>query len=121
MTTSKTTPPRRTATAVLNPEDWVPVIAWLNAHKKDQSQQPGLFIEDQALPGIRQKTRKARLTNPQSEMRLRLRKHETTALLAQMRFWECAMDELAPRFRENAPAWAHFACLADSIEDALNR
>ena len=66
-------------------------------------------------------TRKARLTNPQSEMRLRLRKHETTALLAQMRFWETAMDELARRFRENAPVPGHFACMASSIEDALNQ
>ena len=119
MKASTNTPLRRTARAILNPDEWVPAAAWLQSHPEDRSQ-PGLFIDDDALPGIRQLLRKARLTNQQSNMTLRLRNPDMQALLEQLRFWEAAMDELAPRFRENAPRSGHFACLAESVQAALD-
>ncbi len=117
MTNAPHVPTRKTTDAVISPESWRPVSAWLKQHRRSP-EAPGLMIDDEALPGVNQLLRKSRQA-PSEDLRLRLAHDDMEALAGQCRFWESCMDELRPRFRQNAPGEECFQEMALDIEAAL--
>lgn len=116
--TAKNTQPRKTTEAMLNPEDWEPIAAWLKKHNASRSAL-GMFVRPEATAGLTQLLRKAARAEQGREITIRLRNDQMDALWEQMRFWTNFQDELRREFQRDMPNWRYFHCLADQIGGAL--
>lgn len=102
-------------------EQWAPIHQWIySCHEIDPSHQPPyLFIDDEAQNPIAALNRRCDHTAPdRPQLRIRLPIAELPPLIAQLRFWDAAFDEIPRRFRECLPTGCDFASAAFCIEDA---
>ena len=79
---------------------------------------PYLFIGDDAEPGLHIFTRRANRTLLHENLKLRIPLQHLPPLARQLRFWEAAIDELKPQFRNIAPPSAFFQIVAFELETA---
>ena len=112
---------RKTTDVTIINEDWSPVSSWINSCRRiDPLQKPPyLFIDDDAEPGFDLFMRRAQHTPLYEDLKLRMPHQQMAALARQLRFWESAIDELKPQFRNIAPPSAFFQIIAFELEIAL--
>ena len=110
----------RTITARINPDDWHPISEWLHRHRAGQAPL-GMHINGEAQPGLGQMIRKTRRAGPLKDITIRLPSREMERLHQQILFWSCCIDELRPEFRQDAPRWEYFHCMAYDIEYAIQQ
>ena len=109
----------KTTEAILNPDEWDPIAAWLRRHNVLAAPR-GMFADQEALPGLAQMLRKAARSRVTEDITIRLSNDQMRALWQQIQFWSCCQEELRREFRRDMPRWQYFHCMAGDIGISLD-